>query len=95
MLQGPVQIEPLTKFDPNERMQSPRSGAAAQEIDTLSAQRPGTRTGEKEPDSLLLDHELHLVEQLRHFLDFVDHDDGGVVRDLLPDQIGIARQTDE
>ena len=95
VLQRPVQIEPLPKLDANERMQGARPRPTAEEVDALPAQAPGARSGEKEPDPVPFDHEVHLVEELGHLLDLVDDEDGRVVRQRFADQGGITGQADE
>ena len=52
------------------------AATTAEQVDPLAAQGAGARSGKQEPYAARLDHQLHLVDQRRAFLDFVDADHG-------------------
>ena len=95
MLERPVQVKVLAELGANEGVQGTRAGPASEEVHAFPAQGPGARPGEKEADPVLLDHEVHLVEECGHSLDLVDDDERRLRRQRFPNQRGIAGQTDE
>jgi hypothetical protein len=74
-------------------MQMARQGSARQQVNAPLAQLAHTRTGQRKPQPPQLDEPMHLVEQLRHTLEFVHHNPALVpLRDLIAEPLWRSQQ---
>ena len=78
VVDGPVQRESasLPQLAPGERVHDAVAATPAEQVDPLAPQGARARSGKQEAYPTRLDHQLHLVDQRRSLLDFVDADHG-------------------
>ena len=86
MIQQSDQIHAGPDFHRREAVQFTPFAATAEEIGLTAANLAGTGSAEGEADAAVLDEPVHGVEECRHLLHLVDHDEVAAVAALFVDQ---------